>query len=74
MDSKLKTLKDIEYIVCNDSRCIGDDHCESISRYNLKQEAINNLRSIKWIRKEIKDHILFKMWLDFFNITEEDLK
>ena len=71
---KLKTLKDIE---------IGCKHCLGawVSSEKLKQEAI------KWVKKHSakeKDCCwnkpisecwgMGKDWIDFFNITEEDLK
>jgi len=55
---KLKTLKDLP---------IADFHSESIDIEVLKQEAI------KWW-KHYGGAISSRDWLDFFNISEEDLK
>lgn len=75
--TELKTLKDFEKI----SEKIWD----SKARYNLKGfVAIDELKAeaVKWINREIEllsdnnkeaESVLFK-WMDFFNITEEEVK
>ena len=63
---ELKTLKEV----------YGNKANGQISVKDLKAEAV------KWVKREIKflpnnnkyaESILFK-WMDFFNLTEEDLK
>ena len=65
---KLKTLKDME--------CKGETHGfreRWISETELKAEAV------KWVKKNFNkdwsdNDLNYLDWMEFFNITEEDLK
>ncbi|MEK0338013.1 MAG: hypothetical protein QQN41_11325 [Nitrosopumilus sp.] len=66
-DEKLKTLKDI----LNESRYSkeGEIKLDAVLTADLEQEAI------KWIMYGLKyERNFFKVFMEFFNITEQDLK
>ena len=71
---KLKTLKDIEkHCMYCMAGCDGPHSCkrnECVYIDNLKKEAI------KWVKFFTKNNLMitYDDWMDFFNITEEDLK
>ena len=59
---KLKTLKDID---------LSNNYNQKENKKELKAEAV------KWVMKSFKDGRPYdehEMMIDFFNITEEDLK
>ncbi len=65
---KLKTLKDFR---CQKDGCCNRDNCnnQSIRVDGLKQEAI------KWVKHGLKyESNFFKVFMEFHNIREEDLK
>ena len=76
---KLKTLKDFEFEQITDVKPDGYKgnapgrkrivKRKCVFSYQLKQEAI------KWVKDILMRRSLMPQdWLDFFNITEEDLK
>ena len=66
--TELETLKDLETPPNNS---IYPDLVDLISREELKAEAIKWINS-KWNATD--NEIGFNDWLEFFNITDEDLK
>ena len=64
--NKLKTLKDLERSECHgDNRCYCDGG--SVAEVSeLKAEAV------KWVKN--RDKYWYNAWIEFFNLTEDDLK
>ena len=61
---KLKTLKDLEH-----SEDLKHQDSKLVYSWKLKEEAV------KWVIHGAKKRKnMFKMFMDFFNITEEELK
>jgi hypothetical protein len=68
--TELRTLKDIDSLASS-SDTIGKNLINSIEenyRFSIKQEAI------KWVKLCGRWNIDVRIFMDFFNITEEDLK
>ena len=66
--TKLKTLKDLDFWTLYVAE--RDEERDVVDRDDLKQEAI------KWVKdfRERDDEIWESNFMNFFNITEEDLK
>ena len=62
-NKELKTLKDLD----NGINTNGYDESHLVSRYELKAEAV------KWV-KYLDMYPADKAFMEFFNLTEEDLK
>ncbi len=69
--TELKTLNDIEY-VCDTGKFGIDDNITDA----LRQEAIKHLKiQIEYMaNRSVDAYSIFKMWQEFFNSTEEELK
>ena len=70
---KLKTLKDLDWLLWRDKKDVDSMEDELIHIQELKAEAV------KWVKVYRKDgNSLSKQiaeeFMEFFNITEEDLK
>ncbi len=73
MNSDLKTLNDL-IVVCDICKKHPENNCHHPCCRNnkrVRQEAI------KWVKEKYhpdKDTMKLTDWIDFFNITEEELK